>query len=535
MTRTTPPAKSYRAALAADQDFAGRAPSVRIATRANEDAWLSAPTHVILVTSPQEAREAVRALTLSAAAVRSRVATTVASARLATFADSGRTNNNGSSDGQHSVLLHAFNPESPYTHMRAVGKAVAGIGGDVCVHVRHVPRIYHVPLANVLAKNVYTFQKYKTSRQAKPAPHGLRRTVWLCDRGASAKRLAELTLVVERGIRAADFARDIENEPANRMTPHDFCRHAAALLESASSGPSKLRVTVMGPEDMKREGLNLILAVGQSSDAEPRFFVAEWIKSPKYPTVCLVGKGVTFDAGGLRLKSAPGMLDMKQDKSGAAVAVAVLYDAMTRSKDSTLKGLDVKGLNVIVLAPLVENVINGSAMKPGDVVTAHNGTTVEIMDPDAEGRLILADALSYSARYKPDYILDFATLTNYASTVCCDLAAAFYTRTRELAEVIESLGEATGERVFRHPAWTEYRLHTASPVADARNAHFECTRSGSFMATMFLANFVPPDAFDRWVHFDISNNDVRGIHSGNCALLGMELVQEIARRGRLRK
>ncbi|PNH01397.1 putative cytosol aminopeptidase [Tetrabaena socialis] len=343
-----------------------------------------------------------------------------------------------------------------------------------------------------------------------------KRRVWMLDQ--SGEQDEAYIQDVERALASADIARDMENEPANQMTPDIFCKTAIALLK-----PFNFKVTVLDEAAMAKEGMGLVLAVGQSSSFPPRFMVVEHFKNAAFPTVCLVGKGVTFDAGGLRIKSPQGMIDMKQDKSGASVVVSIMHHLALHHRDLPI--------NLVGLMPMVENVINGKAMKPGDIVKAHNGTHVEIMDPDAEGRLILADAISYSARFKPDYVLDFATLTSYATQLCCDLSAAYYTVNDALSQLVFSIGEAIGERVWRHPPWPEYKLNTMSPVADSRNAHFDCTRSGSFMAAMFISNFVQGEVAERWVHFDIANNDVKGVHSANCSFMGMQLVKALAEVG----
>jgi leucyl aminopeptidase len=322
-------------------------------------------------------------------------------------------------------------------------------------------------------------------------------------------------------IHCADIARDYENEPANRMTPKIFSEHARKVN---SKQKRVFKVTVLDEKEMAAQGFGLVMCIGTSSAHPPRFIAIESMSSSKeYPTVVLIGKGVTFDAGGLRLKPASSMLDMKEDKSGASVVLSIMKYVQTHKDD--LK------LNLIALMPMVENVINGRAVKPGDIVTALDGTSVEITDPDAEGRLIIADAMVYSQRYRPDYIFDFATLTNFASTVNCDMSAVFYTRNDELSRLVYAIGETCGERLWMHPPWSEYALNTTSSVADTKNAIFDCTRSGSFMAAMFISNFVPEACVDRWVHFDISNNTIRGIHSGNCALLGMRLILAIEEMG----
>ena len=491
-----------------------------------------ATTHLVIVTNQEEVQHTSAELGLGADVLMTRMATSVDAATLAAFVD---IHLDEERRPPSHVVLHMFNVRMPYNSMRAIARALAAIGGDVCVHVRHVPPGMRVPLMHVTAKHCYAFSKYRTGHNHTAAPKrrdrndrdhqyinvapkrqyinvAHKRTIWIFDQ----LKLHEAYLEdAANALSSADIARDLENEPANRMTPHKFCVDAVKLLTSSSKSKN-MKITVMDEKQMKDEGLGLVLSVGQSSSYPPRFMAVECIKDSRLPTVCLIGKGVTFDAGGLRIKSAPGMIDMKQDKSGAAVVVAIMCHMAKHHPDLPV--------NIVGLMPMVENVINGKATKPGDIVTAHNGSNVEIMDPDAEGRLILADAISYSSRYKPDYVLDFATLTNFATTLCCDLSAVYYTVSDPLSQLIYRIGESIGERVWRHPPWPEYHVNTISPVADTRNAIFECTRSGSFMASMFISNFVQREVADRWVHFDIANNDVRGIHSANCAFLGMQLV-----------
>ena len=460
-------------------------------------------THIIVVSSVEEVKAVVDALDLDVDTLSSKATMTVPGDAVAAFVKSSVSKEN------YRVTISMLNPEIPFNSMRGIAKSIASMSHDVCVHIRYVPERFRVPLMHILGKHCYTFVKYKSKHVKRP------HHVSIFD---PTRKNAEFMQSIANAISCVDVARNLENEPANRMTPKLFCADATRLLRAAEmDGGRTFNISVLDEKAMAKEGLGLVLSVGQSSAHPPRFMVVEMMSNEAYPTVCLVGKGVTFDAGGLRIKSAPGMADMKSDKSGAAVVVSILCH---------LARVGIK-LNVIGLMPMVENVINGHATKPGDIVNAHNGSNVEIMDPDAEGRLIIADAMSYSTRYRPDYVFDFATLTSFASTICCDLSAVYYTTNDELSQLIYNLGESLGERVWRHPPWPEYKMHTVSPIADTRNAIFECTRGGSFMAAMFISNFVPKDVADRWVHFDISNNEVKGIFSANCALLGMQLLKAI--------
>lgn len=480
-------------------------PVVAVGKRSS-DAWLDAAVHVIIVSTPEQVHGTLKDFELDAEAVGKEKKATVRSKKVSTASQ------------QKKVVLHVFDAEAPYTSMRNIARAVAALHGCICIHVDNMPDRFTVPLMHVLAKHVYMFGKYKSGFR----PFSEENVIWVLDRSKlHDKDHASYMEDVSRAIACADLTRDLENEPANLLTPAKFCEIAREKL-ALNKG---IDIRVMDEVDIRKNGLGLVMAVGQGSDVPPRFLEISMIRdTANFVTICLVGKGVMFDAGGLRIKSAQGMADMKQDKSGAAIVLSIIEHVSRHCPELQV--------NLVGIMPLVENVINGSATKPGDIVRAYNGTTVEITDPDAEGRLILADAISYAShQYAPDYILDFATLTNMASTVCCDLSAVYYTKNDALSQLVYSLGEAIGERVWRHPPWHEYRSSTVSPVADARNSNFECTRSGSFMASMFVANFIEKDLADRWIHFDISNNDVRGLMSGNCSFLGMQLVKALSEVG----
>jgi leucyl aminopeptidase len=355
------------------------------------------------------------------------------------------------------------NRDKPYHSMRELVAAAVASRGDVVLDLANIAPDFKFPILTMLSKHAYKFSKY---RSQKPRS----RTFVIHDNDV---RVREMVMAIHY----ADLARDLQNEPSNHMLPEILARNVRSRLRAA------YRVRVMDEREIEQRGMGLIMAVGQGSDHPPRFVVAKRMKDPNFPTICLVGKGVTFDAGGLRLKPASSMMDMKQDKSGAAVVATILaYIA------EVAPHLEV---NLVGIMPMVENVINGTATRPGDVVTAHDGSNVEVMDTDAEGRLIIADAISYSKKFKPDYIIDFGTLTSFASNLCCDLSSVHYTPSDAMSELVSQVAEATGERTWRLPPWTEYSRDTTSTVADMRNAIFNCTRGGSYMAAMFISNFVP--------------------------------------------
>ena len=406
------------------------------------------------------------------------------------------------------------------------------LGHEIVLDISSCPLKYASPLLNLIAKHTYTFTSYQTRKgyqcfgkkqktqetrgsQVTRGSQGVQKQIWVYDDSKRRPYIKDLLDAIDH----ADVARDLENEPSNVMTPKRFVKFAKELFKE-----SRIEIKVLDEKQIVEEGLLLVDSVGRSSSNPHRFLIAEWIHDPSRPTICLIGKGVTFDAGGLRLKPIASLMSMKQDKSGASIVLAIMNYLITCCPDLPV--------NVVALMPMVENVINGRATKPGDVFQSHDGRNVEVVDPDAEGRLIIADAISYSSRYHPDYIIDFATLTNTASTVCCDLSAVYFAKDDGIAKIVDVLGEALGERVWRLPPWTEYRAYTKSSVADVRNANFECTKGGSFMPSMFICNFVPEKLHRRWIHFDISNNDIGGTHTANAALLGMNVVKTLAITGK---
>ena len=214
---------------------------------------------------------------------------------------------------------------------------------------------------------------------------------------------------------------------------------------------------------------------------------------------------------------------MKSDKTGGCIVLGMLEYFAKEARSSTTR--------LVALVPLVENVASGSATRPGDIVKSHSGKTVEILDTDAEGRLILADALSYARRYRPDYVFDFATLTSWSAKIHCDTAAVFFTASDKLAALVEDIGEEVGDRVWRMPKWLDYMSYCQSDVADLKNADLTidgCTSGRGFMAAMFMAHFVPHRLLrERWVHFDIGHNIDDHLMNANSMQLGIELIHRL--------
>ena len=282
--------------------------------------------------------------------------------------------------------------------------------------------------------------------------------------------------------------RDLINTPASDLAPEDLETAAARLAETHGA---TIEVTV--GEDLLAKGFRMIHAVGRASPRAPRLIDVRWRKpggSPNAPTLTLVGKGITFDTGGLDIKPASGMLLMKKDMGGAAAALTLAEMIMTR-------GLDVR-LRLLIAA--AENSISGDAFRPGDVLLSRAGKTVEIGNTDAEGRLVLADALSLADEEQPDTVLVFATLTGAARVALGPDLPAFFTNDDAFASALTAEAEAVGDPVWRLPLWPGYERHLDSEVADMNNV-YDAPFAGAITAALFLKRFVKNAR--RFAHFDL--------------------------------
>jgi leucyl aminopeptidase len=279
------------------------------------------------------------------------------------------------------------------------------------------------------------------------------------------------------------LARGIQVLPGNICTP-TYVGLAAQELATRHG----FSVTVLDKAAITREKMGALLAVAQGSVEEPRFIVLEY-QGGEGPPIVLVGKGVTFDTGGISIKPAQNMEDMKYDMSGAA-AVLGTFEVLGRLKPAA---------HVIGLIPSTENMPSGTAVKPGDVVTSHLGKTIEVINTDAEGRLILCDALSWARRYRPACVVDIATLTGAVVVALGNSAAGVMGSDDGLVEELRVAGDRAGERVWPLPLWDEYRDLMKSDIADVKNAGGR--PAGSISAGWFLREFV--DGFP-WAHLDIA-------------------------------
>jgi leucyl aminopeptidase len=302
----------------------------------------------------------------------------------------------------------------------------------------------------------------------------------LGDASAEAKRSHEVGAAIAQG---QAYARSIQVLPGNTCTP-TFLGEAARELAKRYG----MDITVLDKAAVQKEGMDALMAVAQGSAQEPRFIAIEYKGSNDAPVV-LVGKGVTFDTGGISIKPAMSMEEMKFDMSGAA-AVLGTFEMLGRLKPK---------VHVVGLIPSAENMPSGSAYRPGDVVGSHFGKTIEVINTDAEGRLLLADALSYARRYKPAAVVDAATLTGAVVTALGHTAIGLMGNDDALMEELREAGERAGERAWPLPLWDDYRDLIKSDIADVKNSGGR--PAGSITAGWFLKEFV--DGY-RWAHLDIA-------------------------------
>ena len=284
---------------------------------------------------------------------------------------------------------------------------------------------------------------------------------------------------------ATNSARDWINEPANYMTPSGMAKVAKELAKTHSLG-----LAIMDREQMEKEGMGALLGVAQGSRQPPKLIVLSY-KGDKTSsdTLGLVGKGITFDSGGISIKPSEGMAEMKGDMAGAAAVMAALV-AIAQLKPK---------VNVTAVVPATENLPGGNALKPGDILKAVNGKTIEVVNTDAEGRLILADALSYAVKQGLSPLVDLATLTGACRVALGDIYSGIFGNSQELIEKLVKAGADAGERLWQMPMHEDYKELNKSDVADIKNSGGRW--AGAITAAHFLAEFVGDTP---WAHIDIA-------------------------------
>lgn len=328
----------------------------------------------------------------------------------------------------------------------------------------------------------YRFDKYRTKDKAEDKPTLKKLTI----NGAA---VAEAKRVYGRLAKIADgvfLTRDLVNEPANVVTPDsypDYCRELQKL---------GVKVEVLGEKEMKKLGMNALLCVGQGSEHESKLIIMRWNGGkPKDKPLAFVGKGVTFDTGGISIKPAGGMEEMKWDMAGSAVVTGLIKTLAARKAK----------VNAVGVIGVVENMPSGTAQRPGDVVKSMSGQTIEVINTDAEGRLVLSDALWYTqSRFKPEFMIDLATLTGAIIICLGNERAGLFSNNDALAKKIEASAEAVGEPVWRLPLGSEYDEMINCDIADMKNVG-DGRGAGSITAAQFLQRFVNNLP---WAHLDIA-------------------------------
>ncbi len=285
------------------------------------------------------------------------------------------------------------------------------------------------------------------------------------------------------------FARDLQNEPAEKITPIELSKRISFELREAG-----VNVKVLNQFEIQKRKMGGVIAVGKGSDNPPRFIIIEYngnIRNKKSKKkIALVGKGVTFDSGGISIKPAANMSEMKADMSGAAVVAGTILSA-ARAK---------LPLNIFGIIPAVENMVSGKSMRPGDIIMTSSGKSIEIDNTDAEGRVILSDALDFASKQKPDVIIDLATLTGACVVALGEFVAGLFTNNESLATNLYDAGISTHERLWRLPLWDDYNMLNKSEIADVKNLGGRW--GGAISAAKFLENFV--DKKIPWAHLDIA-------------------------------
>jgi leucyl aminopeptidase len=337
-----------------------------------------------------------------------------------------------------------------------------------------------------------------------------------------AERLEQARPAVELAEQTANaviLARELGTGPANLVTPTYLAERTREVAER-----EQLEYQVFWKEDLQRLEMNALLAVNAGSAQPPCLVVLRYrTERPNAKTLAVVGKGITFDSGGISIKGADNMGAMKQDMSGAGAVIAF----------SQLAAQARLPINLLGVFAATENLPSGTAYKPGDVYRARNGKTMEIVNTDAEGRVILSDALSYTVEQRPDAIIDLATLTGACVVALGHYASGAMGNDDGLIELLRQAGDVTGERVWPLPLWREYQREIESPVADIKNTGGRA--AGAITGAAFLQNFVG----DRpWVHLDIAGTawiegqawvppyQVKGQATG----VGVRLLEEFSRR-----
>ena len=341
-------------------------------------------------------------------------------------------------------------------------------------------------VAEGTALALYTFDELKSEKSKKKIDGVTLAASSAIEKNAMSKGARRGKILAE----SACFSRDLINLPGNIVTPSYLADQARKIARRF-----KMKHTIFTPREIEKHKMGGLMAVARGSHEPARFIALEWMKGPKSQRpIVLVGKGLTFDTGGISLKPSANMEEMKSDMSGGAAVLGAMRAAAA---------LNLK-VNLVGLVPSTENMPGGSAIKPGDVVRGHSGVTMEVINTDAEGRLILSDALSYAKRYKPDCVIDIATLTGACMVALGSFASGLFGNDEELVDQLKEAGEETGERCWPLPLWPEYEEQIKSDVADIKNVGPRW--GGAITAAAFLKKHVD----GKWAHIDIAGTAFSG-------------------------
>ncbi|HLC46384.1 MAG TPA: leucyl aminopeptidase [Candidatus Nanoarchaeia archaeon] len=377
-------------------------------------------------------------------------------------------------------------------------------------------------LSESLLLSLYKFDQLKTKDKNNDGPESCEFLLSQQKEVSIAQQAVSSAKVI---VEAINKARDLINLPPNIATPSYVAEAARKMAKECG-----LRCTVLGKKELSQEKMNLLLAVSQGSAEEPQFVILEHAGSAKGSVkdpICLVGKGITYDSGGLNLKpymgSAATMRNMKTDMAGAATVLAVA-EISARLKLPQ---------RMIAVMPLCENMPDARSYKCDDIITSYSGLSVEITNTDAEGRLVLADALAYAEKkYSPQCLIDVATLTGAASVALGYLGACLLSTDQKLADGISLAAVDTDERLWQFPLWEEYGELLDSPIADLKNSN-ESSGPGTIMGGIFLKNFVKDTP---WAHLDIASVAAteKGLHytTNGATGFGIRLLAEFVRRAK---
>ncbi|MBM2825473.1 MAG: cytosol aminopeptidase [Dehalococcoidales bacterium] len=358
----------------------------------------------------------------------------------------------------------------------AQGAGIAGITGEGSAQA----------ITEGALLGLYSFRKHIT----KEAEYGELKQLTIVD--ADAKKLPGLEQGCRQGsilAEATNLARDMVNEPANYMTPTNMAEMAARLAQTYG-----LEIDVLEREQMQELGMGALLGVAQGSRQPPKFIILRYHgRASKEIDIALLGKGITFDSGGISIKPSEKMEEMKGDMAGGAAVMAAI---------SAISQLKPK-INILALIPATENLPDGNALKPGDVLTATGGKTIEIISTDAEGRLILADALGYARKQGARAMVDVATLTGACRVALGDICTGAFGNNQALIDKVIAAGAQAGERIWPMPMYEEYKEQNKSDVADIKNVGSRY--GGAITAAQFLAEFAGDTP---WVHLDIAGTSL---------------------------